>query len=198
MTAPLILASGSPRRRQLLQNLNLSFEVHPVDADENLDPKESRHPALYIAERKANLARSLFPDRWILTCDTVVESKTPGGPTYLGKAENRETARKMLQSLSGTDHIVRTGHCLVSPDGNILSAMPYTTVRFRPLSDDLLDWYLDTGEWTDKAGAYGIQEKGAILIDEIHGDYFNVVGLSVKCLDELFEKAGTSLGQFRQ
>lgn len=198
MITPLILASGSPRRKQLLQNLDIAFEVHPVDADESLDANEARHPALYIAERKAELARTLFPNRWILTCDTVVESKSPEGPTYLGKAENRSAARQMLESLSGTDHIVRTGHCLISPAGKLHSTAPATTVRFRPLSDDLLDWYLDSNEWTDKAGAYGIQEKGAILIDEIHGDYFNVVGLSVKCLDELFEKAGTSLGQFRQ
>ena len=196
MKKSLILASGSPRRKQLLQGLGLSFEVRPVDADESLNPAETEHPAAYIAERKARLAHELYAGSWILACDTVVETLNNEGPLYLGKAKDREEAASMLKTLSGIEHTVRTGHCLVSPDGKYYSALPATKVRFRSLNARLLDWYLNTEEWTDKAGAYGIQGKGALLIQSLNGDYFNVVGLSLLAVDELYQKAGVDILEF--
>jgi len=190
-----ILASASPRRKQLLEGLDLQFLVRPIDADESLDQGQQEHPAAYIARRKAKIAHMLYPDSWILACDTVVEIPETE-PVYLGKASSRDEARSMLLSLSDREHVVRTGHSLVSPGGDIYEMMPTTRVRFRNLNPRLLEWYLDTNEWTDKAGSYGIQEKGALLIESLSGDYFNVVGLSILAVDGLFQKAGLQLLDF--
>ncbi|MCB1167054.1 MAG: septum formation protein Maf [Leptospiraceae bacterium] len=186
----MILASASPRRRQLLQSLGIDFECRPVDADESLDPQEQEHPALYIAKRKSDLALKLYPGHWIVACDTVVES--PQGQ-YLGKPSDRDDARRMLLALSGKWHRVVTGHVVASPGGEIASAATATSVRFRELDERLLGWYLNSEEWTDKAGAYGIQEKGTLLVQELRGDYFNVVGLSLTTLYELFLGLGADL-----
>lgn len=196
MRSILQLASASPRRKQILENLKLRFEVHPVDADESLDPALNSHPALYIAQRKAKQAHAQHRGKWILTCDTVVETENTNGPVYLGKARNRNEAQSMLEALSGRKHLVRTGHCLVTPEGQFHTALPETRVQFRELDDRLLDWYLDSNEWTDKAGAYGIQDQGALLIESIEGDYLNVVGLSLIALYGLCKEAGINLLDF--
>ena len=216
MTLPLILASASPRRKEILAGLNLDFSVRPVDTDESLDALEKRHPALYIAERKAQQAHRDFPGSWIIACDTVVEAEglpaqppledrnhsgashtaVSSEPLYLGKAANAKEAHQMLEVLSGAGHFVRTAHVMVSPDGRFESELTSTGVRFRTLDKRTLEWYVGTGDWKDKAGAYGIQGLGCLLVDEIQGDYLNVVGLSPVALDRILERFGLRLMDF--
>ena len=221
MTLPLILASASPRRKEILAGLNLDFSVRPVDTDESLDALEKRHPALYIAERKAQQAHRDFPGSWIIACDTVVEAQgLPAQPSledrnhsgashtavssgplylgYLGKASDAAEARQMLEHLSGTEHFVRTGHVMVSPEGRFEWELTSTLVRFRELDENTLQWYISTGEWKDKAGAYAIQGYGCLLVEEIQGDYLNVVGLSPAALDRILWRSGRRLMDFAE
>lgn len=174
----LILASGSPRRQELLKLITEDFTVHPVDADETLPqgmPVEMA--AAFLADLKAKEAARLFPDDIVIGCDTVVIL----GDEIMGKPRDREDAHRMLRALSGESHSVLTGTSLYH--GKQTSVFTTETlVTFYPLSDAEIEAYLDTGEPFDKAGAYGIQGKGSLLVQGIEGDYFNVVGLPVAAL----------------
>ena len=170
----IILASASPRRRELMNIICSDFTVRPVDADERI-PEEisAENAAVYLAGVKARAAK-LSGDEIIIGCDTVVTI----GQDVLGKPKDREECREMLERLSGNTHKVYTGVCIRSKDG-IRSFSEMTEVTFYEISDEEITAYMDTGEPFDKAGGYGIQGKGAVFVKKIIGDYFNVVGLPV-------------------
>lgn len=177
MRYPLILASSSPRRRELLTLLDIPFTVQSSDADETLPAGISPDEAvLLLARRKAETVRNSRQDSRcvILAADTVVACQG----TVFGKPATEEEAFSMLNALSGNTHSVYTGVCLDSPEKRSLF-YACTKVTFYPLSKAEIGDYIATGEPMDKAGAYGIQGRGALLIQGICGDYFNVVGLPI-------------------
>lgn len=185
----IVLASASPRRRELLSLMGIPFRVDPSSVDETTILAD--HPrtfALRAAFAKANdVAGKQAEGTWILAADTVVTLRM----RLFGKPADDFDAERMLRTLSGQTHEVITGCALVSAGGNnsLLRAIS-TRVRFRELTDVDISRYLETGEPMDKAGAYGIQGAGGELVDEIEGDYFNVVGLPCEAVEELFDDAG--------
>jgi septum formation protein len=178
MTRPLILASRSPQRRAILEQLGIAFEVLAVDVDEIAagDPVEvARANAL----AKARAAASLRPGDRVLGVDTVVALD---GEIY-GKPPSAAAARETLKRLAGRTHEVVSGIALVD-SANPQVAHEVTNVTFRAVDDDLIGRYVQTGEWSGRAGGYAIQGQGALLVRRIMGDYLNVVGLPVaKLLD---------------
>src|SRR5450432_1106044 len=182
----LILASSSPRRSQILTELGIAFEVDPADIDEALRPGEAAdHAAARLAEAKAAAVAARRPDRWILAADTLVLLDT----TILGKPRDDAEAASMLRRLAGRTHRVVTGvhlHRGESPGG---SAVSWSTVRFAPMTDQEIAWYVGTGEARDKAGAYGIQGLGARFIEGISGSYTNVMGLPARDVYRLMREA---------
>ncbi|MCI2106808.1 MAG: Maf family protein [Intestinimonas sp.] len=173
----LILASGSPRRRLLLQQMGFShFTVLSSDVDEHVDGSvpPGELVKLLSARKAAAVASGAEPDAVILAADTVVALDG----LILGKPENRKAARAMLSALSGREHQVYTGFTL-RQGGRVLTDCDETSVTFRALTAEEISAYVATGEPMDKAGGYGIQGLGALLVKGIRGDYFNVVGLPV-------------------
>jgi septum formation protein len=173
----LILASRSPRRRAILEQLGIPFEVRPADIEE-IEGGPPQETAVENARRKAEAVAS--PGELILGVDTVVSLDD----RLYGKPSSPEEARATLRALSGQTHLVIGGVCLID-DGHVRQTKAITKVQFRTLGDDLIDWYISTGEWRDRAGGYAIQGRGAALVERIEGDYFNVVGLPVGLLLEL-------------
>ena len=185
----LILASASPRRRQLMELLGVPFVVKPAPLDEKqlrLSGTPARQ-AMDSARAKAEAAAKADKDSWVLAADTVVYIDG----MILGKPVDRDDARRMLTLLSGRDHLVTTGVCLYH-DGrkSPLPVFEETRVWMMALSDGQIEAYLDTGEPDDKAGAYGIQGYGSSLIPRIEGCYFNVMGLPLYRCAQLLEEAG--------
>jgi len=168
----LILASRSPQRRAILEQLGIPFEVRPADVEE-VEQGPPEEIAVENARRKAEAVASPG-DALVLGVDTVVALDDQ----LYGKPSSPEEARATLSALSGRRHQVIGGLCVVG-DGRRQAASASTVVEFRTLDDDLIDWYLAIGEWRDRAGGYAIQGRGAALVERIEGDYFNVVGLPV-------------------
>lgn len=193
----LILASGSPRRREILSDLGASFRVLTCDTDESTDERDGERYAMQIALRKGEAVRDLLEreggltgDTVIVACDTVVVS--PDGE-IMGKPKDREDARRMLLSLSGRSHRVISGVAIISRSRSEVVSES-TAVHLDAIESADLKAYLDTDEPYDKAGAYAIQGHASLWIRGIEGDYFNVVGLPVKRLsDTLREHFGERL-----
>jgi len=171
---PLYLASGSARRKRLLEQVGLPFRSLPSDIEEDLGGDEPSLGTLRLAEKKA---RSIFPlsrPGWALGADTVVVLDR----AILGKPESYNEALSMLSRLSGREHRVITGFCVLNPLGEIAHAEAVETlVRFRSLSGQEVEAYVATGEPFGKAGSYAIQGIGAFMVQGILGSYTNVVGL---------------------
>lgn len=187
-----ILASGSPRRRELLTQIGITYEVCPSDADEEIGYYEAPELVKRLASLKGRSVASQQPDACILSADTVVAA--PGGE-ILGKPKDRADACRMLRELSGKPHFVYTGVCVLQTDASCRVVREDcrvcdTRVFFRDLSDAEIERYVDSGEPMDKAGAYGIQGRGAVLIKRIEGDYFNVMGLPLCMLADMLREAG--------
>ena len=183
MKRKIILASASPRRKELLEKLDLDFSVCPADIDESLLPDEdaAMYP-LRTAVQKAMAVAKTEEDALVIAADTVVAVDDD----ILGKPRDEAEAKAMLQRLSGREHIVITGIGVVdTASGRTLSATEQTIVYFHPLRDEEIDAYIATGECMDKAGSYGIQGKGSLLVRKIDGDYFNVMGLPLSRLYRL-------------
>jgi len=184
----LILASKSPRRRYLLEKAGLEFTVIPSKVDENsviLSAPDSYVQSL--AEAKAGDISDRYPDSWILGADTIVFIDD----TILGKPASRNEARTMLKSLSAKTHQVHTGYCICrKATDHLFSECVTTDVSFKELSEKEIDWYINTGEPFDKAGAYAIQGLGTFLVKRINGSYTNVVGLPVCEVLEYLIKQG--------
>lgn len=174
-TEKIILASGSPRRRDFLRDLGIDFEVMAADVDETPLPGEVPEVfVLRLAGEKAEAVSRLHPDAWVLGADTVVvvDGKV------LGKPVSREEALRMLQALNGRRHQVWTGFCLCHETKQIeKSRAVCTEVRFGDYPRHVFEAYVASGEPLDKAGSYGIQGLGAFLVEEVKGSYSNVVGL---------------------
>ncbi len=181
----LILASGSPQRKAILEQLGVAFRIVVSHADE-LEAGPPDEVVLENAYRKATAvaaglgASSNEDGAMVLGVDTVVAL---GGRIY-GKPADADQARETLQILSGRTHRVLSGVCLID-NGAVRTAAAVTSVSFRELDEQLLDWYLQTDEWRGRAGGYAIQGRGAALVAGIDGDYLNVVGLPVQTLIEL-------------
>jgi len=185
------LASASPRRKELLTRIGLRIEIDPPDLDETARPGEDPGElAIRLASAKCDqVAASVEAgtDRIILAADTVVVH----GAEILGKPRDREDSRRMLQLLSGNTHQVMTAVALArTGTGRQVNGIGVTEVRFRTLDQDWIDWYLGTGEPRDKAGAYGIQGAGAVLVHSIRGSWTNVVGLPLEMLPGWLEELG--------
>lgn len=188
---PLILASGSPRRRAMLTGLGWDFTACPSPAEEEIVPGETPDEAVMrLATDKGRAVARDWPDHIVLAADTVVVLDGQ----ILGKPCDRDEALDMLRALSGRTHRVLTGLALFLGDRSLVGAET-TEVVFRSLPDDALRAYVATGESDDKAGAYGIQGKGALLVSSITGCYFNVVGLPLARLSRMLLELGIDMKQ---
>ena len=184
----IILASASPRRRELLERMGLTdFSVITADIDETPLPGltcPQQVERLSLLKARA-VAQQVSPNELIIAADTVV---TLDG-AILGKPANRNEARQMISTLSGREHQVYTGVTVLQGDKS-LTRHEMTRVNFRPLTDSEVDDYVATGECDDKAGAYGIQGYGCLLVEGIVGDYYNVMGLPVALLSQMLKEFG--------
>lgn len=188
----IILASSSPRRKYLCQQLKLHFKVIPPRVDEDtltqdlkLKPKEL---ALWLAEKKALEVKTKIkasPNYWILAADTLIDFKGK----IIGKPQNIREARLMLKEFAGKTHLIHTALVLIKGDKK-LTSIATTKVRFRHLTSADIDCYLETKEWQGVAGGYRIQERGAFLIASLSGSYTNVVGLPVEDLYVMLKESG--------
>ena len=184
--ARFILASASPRRKEILSNAGFDFEVIVSDADENISEDLTPEKTVEeLAKRKALSVWESNKDAVVFGCDTVVAVDGK----ILGKPADYEDAFNMLRMLSGKVHTVSTGVCICSAEK--LSVFSNTTrVEFYSLSDETIKSYISTGECRDKAGAYGIQGYGSVLVKEIKGDYFSVMGLPVSQASRVLAEFG--------
>lgn len=175
----IILASNSPRRKQFLKDLGLTFTVKPANVNEEYPSQlQGKDIALYIAQQKASVFTNLNTNETVITCDTIVWIDNEA----LGKPENREEAIQMLQQLSGKTHEVISAVCIKSNQKEQLF-YDVTEVRFNNLNQLDIEYYVDTFQPFDKAGSYGIQEWiGFIGIEKINGSYTNVVGMPMEKL----------------
>ena len=181
-----ILASQSPRRRELLSLVGIPHEVQPADIDETPWPDEMPVPhAERLAKAKANVIAMREPDAVVIAADTIVVIDGD----ILGKPTDAADARTMLRRLSGRTHEVYTA-VAVATGLHVASDVVRVEVRFRPLDDETIARYVETGEPMDKAGAYGIQGYGATIVEHIEGDYFAVMGLSLTTLVALAARLG--------
>jgi len=184
---PIYLASRSPRRRELLQQMGVDFAVISADTDESVSPDEQ--PAEYvqrIAREKAQAGLSSLnglETRPVLAADTAV---IVDGEIF-GKPVNDDAARRMLKQLSANTHQVMTAVALAF-NGDIKLALSVSEVRFSLLSESEIDWYLATGEGKDKAGSYAVQGLGALFIEEIRGSYSGIMGLPVRETGQLLKQ----------
>lgn len=185
----LVLASSSPRRKELLERLSIPFTIFSPDVDETVN--EELLPSdlvITLALRKARKVAESQSHSCIIGSDTVVVNQGK----VLGKPVDRESAKQMLLNLSGTTHTVYTGVAVIFND-TINTFYEKTDVTFWNLSDEEIEQYLDSGEPFDKAGAYGIQGQGSLLVKSIHGDYYSVVGLPIGRLSRELRNMGFSL-----
>lgn len=184
----LVLASASPRRRDLLGQLGLRFTVAAADLDETPRPGEAPEAyVLRLAREKAQAVAARFPGAWVLAADTTVVL----GMELLGKPRDEAEARDMLSRLSGRTHEVHTGVAIAGRADEALVVR--TRVTFRALSAGEIAWYAGTGEPLDKAGAYAIQGKGGFLVAAIEGSPTNVIGLPLGETLALLQRAGVPL-----
>lgn len=181
-----VLASASPRRRDLLNLIGIAHEVRPANIDEAMRPREApRRYAERLAREKASAIATRNPDLITIGADTVVVVNRK----VLGKPADADDAARMLRMLSGREHTVITA-VAVSRGKKLRSAIEEVRVKFRQLRDDEIDAYIAMGEPMDKAGAYGIQGYGATIVERIEGDYFAVMGLPLVRLIGLMRDVG--------
>lgn len=191
----LLLASGSPRRRDLLKDLKLRFQVLPALGD---GPASSDDPALRVmghARYKTEEVAAAQPQRWVLGADTLVYA----GHRFLPKPTDRNEAAAMIRHLVATGtHQVWTGSCLIGPDGSLWERADVSEVRFQSIPEEALHTYLDGEEWCDKAGAYAIQGWAGQYAEVLDGKLDNVVGLSQDAVLALFQAAALPPDAFRR
>ncbi|MEA3470778.1 MAG: Maf family protein [Thermodesulfobacteriota bacterium] len=175
MSTSFILASASPRRRELLKSMGFDFTVIPSGVDEKFLGGESvKEHVLRLSREKAQVIAGKNPEAWVLGADTVVIIDSE----VLGKPGSKKEAREMLVRLSGKKHRVLTGFSVVRNDMDVVkSGLTESSVFFKEVSDDELEWYIDTKEPYDKAGGYAVQGMAASFVKEIRGSHTNVIGL---------------------
>ena len=186
----LILASQSPRRRELLARLGLTFTIRPADIDETMDPARSPFDevARLSARKAAAIAETAGDGAVVVAADTVVVLED----RVLGKPRSADEAREMLRSLSGRPHQVMTGMTVLR-SGRAQTDTVVTDVHFRPLEAAEIEAYVASGEPMDKAGAYGIQGLASVFVDRLDGDYYNVMGLPLCRLCQMLRAAGVEV-----
>jgi septum formation protein len=184
----LVLASASPRRRELLRWLGIEYVSEPAAVDERPRSGESSSELVRrLGRAKASAVATARPRHWVLGFDTIVEVDG----ALLGKPADGVEARAMLHQLAAREHRVATGFSLLAPGGHVVSEdVVLTRVRFRPLDARAIADYVASGEAADKAGAYAIQGRGAGLIDRIEGSFTNVIGLPLVEVGRALEEAG--------
>ncbi|MGA8941454.1 MAG: Maf family protein [Thermoactinomyces sp.] len=196
MEREIVLASGSPRRKELLARFGVPFRIQTSDVDETADlPRLPDRVVEELALRKGRAVAAGCENSLVIAADTIVVYQGE----IMGKPRNEHEAVQMLKELSGKEHQVYSGVALLTVDqGEItreIVSHRMTRVWLRSLTPEKITWYVNTKEPLDKAGAYGIQGLGACLVDRIEGCYFNVVGMSLALLDELLSEIGYSLAQ---
>jgi septum formation protein len=175
---PLILASQSPRRKELLEKCGVPFTVEAADLDETLNPELTLEEAVMdLSFRKAKAVLEVHPDAVIIGSDTIVVKDGK----ILGKPKDRKEAKEMLEMLSGASHQVITGLCILSKEREYRN-VSVSDVTFAELTEEEIIDYLESGEADDKAGAYGIQGKAGNFITGIRGDYYAIMGLPVSMI----------------
>ena len=182
----IILASKSPRRKELMRLIPIQFEVITQEIEEVMDDQKTPEENVsMLAEQKALAVAKVYQDRWVIGCDTVVIDKGQ----ILGKPKDTADAFKMLENLQGKCHAVCTGVSIVNRAQNIRRSFTTTSwVYMRSLESKEIAWYVSTGEPMDKAGAYGIQGYASNFVEKIEGDYFNIVGLPVSRLYKILKE----------
>lgn len=182
----IILASKSPRRKELMQLMPVEFEIITRDLEEKIDEiKSPEENVRRLAQEKAYEVAKDYPERWVIGCDTIVVYEG----CIMGKPKDEEDAMKMLKSLQGCVHQVCTGVSLTNIHKDVVESFTVESfVTMKKLSDEEIAWYIQTGEPMDKAGAYGIQGYASSFVDKIEGDYFNIVGLPVSTLYSYLKK----------
>ncbi len=184
MSSGFVLASRSPQRRAILEQLGVAFDVVVPEGVDELEEGPPHEVAVENAYRKAAAVAGAWEGserRLVLGVDTVVAL----GPRMYGKPIEPGDAEDTLWALSGRTHTVISGVCLIDEDGRARTAAAETTVTFRTLDEYLIGWYVTSEEWRERAGGYAIQGRGAALVERIDGDYTNVVGLPVITVLEL-------------
>ena len=188
----MILASNSQRRQEILKDAGFNFKVITSNIEEISDKKNITERILDIAEKKLEQIAKNNINEFVLAADTVVELDGK----ILGKPKNREEAFRFLKSLSGKVHRVITAYVFKNISKNILiKEVVVSEVKFFDLDDETINWYLDTDEPFDKAGAYGIQGYGRILVEKINGDYYSIMGFPISNFLENLRKIGYKISQ---
>jgi septum formation protein len=190
-TRKIILASASPRRKEILEMTGLKFTVDASDYEEDMDLELGPHQlARFLSSEKAKMIAVKYRNALVIAADTFIVFK--GG--LLGKPHTREEARRMLTLLNNRRHSVITGFTVIDTNtGKRLSRSVETRVYFKTMTEQEIETYINTGEPLDKAGAYAIQGLGAVIVKKIEGDYFNVMGLPLSSLTDVLKKFGVSV-----
>lgn len=176
---PFILASGSPRRKELLEQLGIEFRIEIADVDEDIDENNPRRLVESLSYKKAKAVADVHPEAIVLGADTIVSIDD----TILGKPKDKDDALRMLQTISGREHKVFTGVTIIAP-GESETFSEETAVKMTKYDKDVLLSYIESGEPLDKAGGYAIQGIGSFMVESIHGNYHNVVGLPIATVFE--------------
>ena len=188
----MILASNSKRRQEILRDMGFNFKVLTSDIEEISDKKEISEMILDIAEKKLDKIAKENVNEFVLAADTVVELEG----RIFGKPKSREEAESFLKTLSGKTHKVITAYVFKNISKNIvIKDVVISKVKFYDLDDETIKWYLDTSEPFDKAGAYGIQGQGRVLVEKIEGDYFAIMGFPVSNFLKNLRKNGYKISQ---
>ena len=188
----MILASNSKRRQEILRDMGFNFKVLTADIEEISDKKEISEMILDIAEKKLDKIAKENVNDFVLAADTVVELEG----RIFGKPKSREEAESFLKILSGKTHKVITAYVFKNISKNIvIKDVVISKVKFYDLDDEIIKWYLDTSEPFDKAGAYGIQGQGRVLVEKIEGDYFAIMGFPVSNFLKNLRKNGYKISQ---
>ena len=186
----MILASGSPRRQEILKEVGFNFKVIVPEIEEVSKEEEPVKKILDISRKKAMSVEEKYTNEYVLSADTVVVVDDK----ILGKPKNVEEAREYLSLLSGREHEVITAYTFMSIEKNFfLSDYSVSKVKFYKLDEETINWYIETGEYKDKAGAYGIQGKGRVLVENINGDFFSIMGFPVASFVNKLKEIGIDI-----
>lgn len=186
----MILASKSPRRKEILEDIGFKLKIESIEIDEVSDKVSVTEKIMDIARKKTSVVANNYPNEFVVGADTIVEVDGK----IIGKPKNEEEAFKTLKMLSGRKHNVITAFTLLNLSKNIeITDFDITEVSFRELTDNMIKWYIGTGEPMDKAGSYGIQGKGAAFVEGIKGDFFSVMGFPIGKFIEKLTQLGIEM-----
>lgn len=181
----MILASNSPRRKAILEQLGLNVIIKTKEIEEISHKSKIDEKIKEISEKKGENVAKEHPNEFVVSADTMVEIDG----IILGKPKNRDDAKKMLKKISGKKHSVLTAFSLFNINKNIkITEIVKSQVYFRKLDNDEIEWYLDSGEAMDKAGSYGVQGLGAVFIERIEGDFFSIMGFPVNRFVDILKR----------